>query len=101
MSNALTAVVIWLILLILAVPYVLRIKHENQTFLAAYLIFISVFVAVTYGLYLVLVPLVGATSGTLANRPATVMIVITCCVLVAVWIATLVARKPRLRPPKI
>lgn len=101
MSNALTAAVIWLILLTLAVPYVRRIKHEDQKFLAAYLIFITAFVAVTYGLYMILVPLVGATSGTLATRPSIVVIVLTSCALVAVWIATLVARKPRLRPPKI
>lgn len=97
-----TGVVVWLVLMIAAVPYVRRIRHPDQRPLAAWLIFVSVF-----GLaLLVLSSLLGWLLGLLrmenllADPFAVIFLVLLVCVpafLLAHW----QARKPpsRVMPP--
>lgn len=102
MTTAPTALMVWIIILLVAIPYVRAIKHEKQKLLAAYLIFITVLSAVAFGLYLILIPLLLQVIGPDAQLGSLgYALLLAACTLPAAWVATMIARKPPLRSPRI
>jgi hypothetical protein len=59
MANLSISVIVGVVILAAAIPYVARIRHPEQRPLAAYLIFVSVFVASAVVLFSLLVWLTG------------------------------------------
>jgi drug/metabolite transporter (DMT)-like permease len=55
-------IIVWLILLVLAYPYVHRARHPATKPMAAYLLFVSLFSAVGGGIFLVLFWFILATG---------------------------------------
>lgn len=90
------------LILLAAFPYVMRIRHPDQKLFAAYLIFISVFIAVAAVLFSLLVQLANVLH--LLDRLDNVLVMLVFLMLVflpAISMATWLARKPPWRqgPP--
>lgn len=82
-------------LLAAAIPFVKTVRHPQQKPLAAYLIFVSVFVAVAAVLFRLLLWLAGkAGQGDALGNPGTALLLIVLVLLPAVGLATRQARKP-------
>ncbi|ALP53901.1 hypothetical protein Tel_12575 [Candidatus Tenderia electrophaga] len=91
-----TGMMIWIVVLIAVVPYVHRIRHPDQKFLAAYLIFLFSFIIASSALYALLAWLVEALN--LTRLFGDVMTTLTFLILVFVP-AFLVARWLTRKPP--
>ncbi|HYQ71351.1 MAG TPA: hypothetical protein VET88_05420 [Gammaproteobacteria bacterium] len=95
MSNYAIGIVVVVILLIAAIPYVACIRHASQKPLAAYLIFVSMFAAsaaVIASVLAWLAGIVGLAAGLDATAPALLFLAL--IFLPALAIATWQARKP-------
>ena len=94
MSGYLTGILLGAGLLAAPVPYVRYIRHPQQKLLAAYLIFVSVFIAIAVVLFRLLVWLAEKSGqGDLLGNPDVVLLLIVLVLLPAVGIATWQARK--------
>jgi hypothetical protein len=102
MSNYWIGILLGMGLLVAAIPYVMRIRHPQQKPLAAYLIFMSVFIAVAAVLFKLLVWLAGKLGlGDALGDPGPALLFIALVFLPAVALAAWQARKPPWRqgPP--
>lgn len=100
--NGLAVMIIWSALLIASAPYVRYIKHPQQKFFAAYLIFVSVFSVAAFALFTVLSGLGSTLFGPEAlDTTVGAALLIIATVAPAAWIATLFARKPPRDAPVI
>jgi hypothetical protein len=90
------AIIVWLALLALAYPYVLRVKHPATETMAAYLLFVSLFCAVGGGLFLVLAWLVVKTGAATHLQDPFWTVLFTLAVILP---AFFVARWQLKRPP--
>ncbi|MGD8546823.1 MAG: hypothetical protein PVG13_05630 [Thiohalophilus sp.] len=102
MDNFWSSLIIGVIILTIAIPYVARIRHPEQKPLAAYLIFTSVFVVVAVVLFNLLVFFVAQyklTEYLDQIGPATLFLVL--MFLPAIILASWLARMPPWRqgPP--
>ncbi|MDT8405306.1 hypothetical protein [Sulfuriflexus sp.] len=99
MSN-LIAVAAGLIVLVTAIPYVARIRHPQQKPLAAYLIFVSVFIMATMLLFNLLAWLaISLELGNALGKPGPSLVFLALVLLPAIALATWLARKPPWRNP--
>jgi hypothetical protein len=90
-----TAVLTAIGILLLAVPYVMRVRHPEQKPLAAYFIFVTVFIMVAFVLYNLLVWLsnrLGVAASLEHTLPALLFLALV--FLPAFALATWQARKP-------
>jgi hypothetical protein len=95
MSDYSTSLLAGAAILAVAIPYVTRIRHPAQKPLAAYLIFVSVFVTVAVVLYSVLAWLalkLGMEAALGSTGPALLFLVLV--LLPAIAMASWQARKP-------
>lgn len=100
MSNSESSIVIGLVILAVAFPYVARIRHPEQKLLAAYLIFMSVFGAssvVLFSLFGWLAVRLGQAAVLEQTGPALLFFVLV--FVPAFAFATWLARKPPWRQP--
>jgi len=102
MSAYWTSLLLGAVLLIAAIPYVGRIRNPEQKPLAAYLIFVSVFLIVAAALFRLLVWLAGSLGLESAlDDPGPALLFIALVFLPAIAVAAWQARKPPWRrgPP--
>ena len=96
------SIAIGVVILAAAIPYVRRIRHPQQKPLAAYFIFVSIFV-VTAAVLFRLLALLSSTFGLGAtlNAPGPALLFLALVFLPAIVLATWLARKPPWRqgPP--
>ena len=102
MPDYAISIVVGLLLLVLAVPYVARIRHPEQKPLGAYLIFVSLFAvtaALLFAAFATLADRLGVTS--VLENPVAAMLFIVLVFTPAIALATWQTRKPPLRrgPP--
>lgn len=101
-ASIVTGIVTGMVILAVAIPYVMRIRHPQQKPLAAYLIFVSVFLMAAGILFNTLGWLVGMfdLESALA-RPGPAVLFLAMVFLPAIVLATYLARKPPWRqdPP--
>lgn len=96
------SIVVGLLLLGLAVPYVARIRHPEQKPLGAYLIFVSLFAVAAAILFTALASLADTLGVAAAlENPVVAFLYIVLVFVPAIALATWQARKPPLRrgPP--
>ena len=102
MPDYAISIVVGLLLLALAAPYVARIRHPEQKPLGAYLIFVSLF-AVTAALLFAALATLAARLGMTAvlENPVAALLFIVLVFAPAIALATWQTRKPPLRrgPP--
>jgi len=102
MSQPYIVALVWLGLLLLAIPYVRAVRHPESAPLAAYMIFLTVFSVGAYVLFAAFVVLVGALEGAeLLATPLAAILVFLLCAAPAFWLARWQIRKPPRRAPKI
>ncbi len=102
MSTYWTALLLGAALLLAAIPYVRKIRHPEQKPLAAYLIFISVFLVVAALLFRLLLWLAARLDLEAAlDDPGPALLFIALVFLPAIAVAAWQARKPpwRSNPP--
>jgi hypothetical protein len=98
MSNYWLSIVIAVVILVAAIPYVSRIRHPAQKPLAAYLIFLTVFLISGIVSFVVLIWLAGNLGMTDAlNRLGPALIFLVLVFVPAIALATWQARKPPVR----
>lgn len=100
MTDYTIGLLIWLVLLVAAIPYIKRIRHPAQQPVAAYLIFLFMFVIVSsvlYGLLGWLASILGMGPMLARTGPAIVFLLLV--LLPAFFAATWLARKPPWRQP--
>jgi hypothetical protein len=96
MDNYWFSIITGIVLLILAIPYVDKIRHSQQKFLAAYLIFVSVFILASALIFNLLVRLAHQFSLSDAlEEPWPIALFLLIVFLPAFIVATWLARKPR------
>ena len=96
------SIVIVLVILAAAFPYVMTIRNPKQKPLAAYLIFVSVFGATVFLLFNLFAKLASSLGlGNALDDPAPVLLFLALIFLPAMVLATWLARKPPWRqgPP--
>jgi hypothetical protein len=99
MSNYWPSIVIGVVILAAAIPYVARIRHPAQKPFAAYLIFLTVFLASGLVLFAVLTWLAGSLGLVDAlNRLVPALVFLTLVFVPAIALATWQARKPPTSP---
>lgn len=90
-----TSMLIGIVILLAAIPYVARIRHPKQKALAAYFIFVSVFVASATLLFNLFAWLAYRLElGAELSRPAPALLFLALIVVPAIVLATWLARKP-------
>jgi hypothetical protein len=95
MLNYWTSIIICAVLLAAAIPYVTRIRHPRQKPLAAYLIFVSVFVATAAGFFNLLARLTHQLGlGTALEETGPMLLFLVLVFLPALVLATWLASKP-------
>lgn len=95
MWNTWTSLIIGILILVVAIPYVARIRHPEQKPTAAYLIFISVFIVVAIVLFSLLTTLVMHLNlGSMLNKPGLAILFLVLVFLPAFLLARWLARKP-------
>lgn len=102
MWNFWTSLIIGILILVAAIPYVGHIRHPEQKPLAAYLIFMSVFVVVAIMLFSLLGSLVLQLElSQMLDRPGPAVLFLVLVFLPAILLASWLARKPPWRqgPP--
>jgi hypothetical protein len=102
MSACRDSLLLGTLLLVAAIPYVSRIRNPEQKPLAAYLIFVSVFLIVAAALFRLLVWLAGSLGLESAlDDPGPALLFIALVFLPAIAVAAWQARKPPWRrgPP--
>lgn len=102
MGNFWISLIIGMLILAAAIPYVARIRHPEQKPLAAYLIFVTVFILVAVLLFSLLGWLVTLYElGQTLSRPGPAMLFLIMVFLPAILLAGWLARKPPWRqgPP--
>ena len=102
MTQTWLSILIGITVLVIALPYVWRIRHPQQKLFAAYLIFVTIFVVSSFVLYRLLVLLVGILElADPLNRLLPAVVFISLIILPASALATWQARKPPWRqgPP--
>ena len=98
MLNYSVSIIFGLVILTLAIPYVTRIRHPQQKPLAAYLIFVSVFVMASGILFTVVGWLVGMFElESSLEEAGGALLFLTLVFLPTIVISTHLARKPPLR----
>lgn len=93
------SIVIGVLILLAAMPYVARIRHPNQKPLAAYLIFVSVFIVsatVLFNLFIWL--LYKFELGNTLSDPAPALLFLAVVLIPAIIVARWLARKPPWQP---
>jgi len=102
MSDLWLSIAVGVVLLLAAIPYVARIRHPQQKLLAAYLIFMFIFVTAAVVLYTGLAMLAVALDlAHLLSQPLPVLLFLLLVFLPAIALGTWQARKPPWRqgPP--
>jgi H+/Cl- antiporter ClcA len=95
MSNYWISIITGAVLLAAAIPYVIRIRHPRQKPLAAYLIFVSVFVATAAVFFSLLARLAQQLGlGAALEEPGPILLFLVLVLLPALVLATWLARKP-------
>lgn len=90
-----TSLIVSVVLLIAAIPYVIRIRHPQQKLLAAYLIFVSVFIlCCATGFYLAAILINWLEPGATLAEPVPLLLLVALVFVPAVTVATWLARKP-------
>lgn len=101
-GHGIFSILIAVMVLVAAIPYVARIRHPEQRAIAAYFIFVTVFVASAAVLFSMFTWLAGEL-GLLAElgRPGPALLFLVIVFLPAIILASWQARKPPLRrgPP--
>ena len=99
MGNYWPSIVIGLVILVAAIPYVARIRHPAQKPFAAYLIFLTVFLASGIVLFAVLTWLAGSLGVVDAlNRLIPALLFLILVFVPAIALGTWQARKPPTKP---
>ena len=102
MSNLWNSIFVGIAILVIAIPIVIRIRHPQQKPLAAYLIFITVFVLIAFFLFSLLTLLItNADLETLLYEPLLVILFHVLVFIPALAVAIWLAAKPPWRqgPP--
>ncbi len=102
MGNFWNSLIIGVLILAAAVPYIARIRHPEQKPLAAYLIFVTVFILVAVLLFNLLGWLVTQLElGQTLDKPGPAVLFLVLIFLPAIILAGWLARKPPWRqgPP--
>ena len=102
MTDIWLSIVVGISLLLVAIPYVARIRHPQQKPLAAYLIFMFIFITVAVVLYSGLAMLAVALKvAHLLSQPLPALVFLLLVFLPAIALGTWQARKPPWRqgPP--
>jgi hypothetical protein len=95
MSNHWISIITGAVLLAAAIPYVIRIRHPRQKPLAAYLIFVSVFVATAAAFFNLLARLAHQLGlGTALEETGPMLLFLVLVLLPALVLATWLASKP-------
>ncbi len=95
MSDYAITIVLSLLLLAAAYPYVMRIRHPEQKPLAAYLIFVSVFIVAVMVLFSLFAHMASALGlGAVLNDLLPALIFLVLVFAPAVGLATWLTRKP-------
>ena len=90
----------WIVFLVVAFPYVQKIKHEDQKLGAAYLIFVTVFSVGAYVLFSVIISVLGIVwDYGQVTGPAIAVAVFIGSVIPSAWLATVLASKPPRNSP--
>lgn len=97
-----SAIAAWILLLALFAPYVQRIRHPAQKPLAAYLIFVTIFTAASFIMFILWTYVVSAADwiGAL-ERPLPILLFLIGIFLPAFLVARWQARKPPRPSPRI
>jgi hypothetical protein len=102
MSQLYVVVLVWLVLLLLAIPYVRAARHPDSKPLAAYMIFLTVFSVAAYVLFGVLIALIGALKGAdFLATPLAAVLVFVLSAVPAFFLARWQIRRAPGKPPKI
>lgn len=97
-----TTLAAWVLLLALFAPYVARIRHSSQKPVAAYLIFVTVFTAASFFLFLALSYIASVAGWAAAlERPLPILLFLLAVFLPPFLLARWQARKPPRPAPKI
>ncbi len=102
MSNYQLSILTGVVILVVAIPYVMRIRHPKQKPLAAYFIFVSVFAASAFVLFNLLARFAIALGlGMTLGEAIPALLLLILIFVPAVILATWLARKPPWRqgPP--
>lgn len=102
MTHTAIGVIVVLILLLTAIPYVARIRHPGQRPFAAYLVFVSVFAVVSAVTFALLAAAANALGlGELLERSVPALVFLVLVFVPALLLARWQARKPPWRegPP--
>lgn len=100
--SAYLVLLIWAALFILAVPYVNAIKHPSQKSFAAYLIFVTAFSAAAFIFFALLTNIGTMLIGKHGmETPLAAGIVVLGAVLPAMWIGSVLAKKPPRKAPQL
>lgn len=95
MANYWIGIAVGVVILAAAFPYVIRIRHTEQKPVAAYLIFVSVFVVTAVVLFSLLAELaITLGLGATLDAPGPALLFLALIFLPAVALATWLARKP-------
>ncbi|MGD8783361.1 MAG: hypothetical protein PVF28_07120 [Thioalkalispiraceae bacterium] len=92
MSNLWISIFVGIAILVISIPIVIRIRHPQQKPLAAYLIFITVFVLIAFFLFSLLMSFItNAGLETLLHQPLLIILfhvlVFIPALVVAIWLA--------------
>lgn len=102
MSQPYIVALVWLGLLLLAIPYVQAARHPEAKPVAAYMIFLTVFSVGAYVLFAALIVLIGAAQGSeFLATPLAAALVFVLSAMPAFWIARWQIKRPPRRPPDI